>query len=281
MPKIVESQTIFDIPALFPNATVEAIQALPWLKPHFVTPEGRGILSIHGLVVDTPTKRIIVDTCLGHGSERAGWAQNDQLQTTFLQDLEGAGFPRESFDVVLCTHLHIDHVGWNTMCIDGKWTPTFPKARYLLNKTEYEYWAAPLEPAASGFNRVQQLTFSESVQPVFDAGLVDLVEGTHRICDEVTLVPTVGHSPGHVSVRVSSRGHEALITGDMAHHPSQLAHVDWSIPHIDFDCDQATATRRRIFSDVADKPVLVIGTHWAGATAGWVKGNGNAFRLEC
>jgi glyoxylase-like metal-dependent hydrolase (beta-lactamase superfamily II) len=278
--KIVESQPLFDIPALFPEATVEAILSLPWLQPHFVTPEGRGVLSIHALVVDTPTKRIIVDTCVGNDKERAGWAHYANLQTSFLGDLEAAGFPRESFDVVLCTHLHVDHVGWNTMLVDGEWRPTFPKARYLLNRTEYEYWAGPLEPQPGGFDAVQRLTFSDSVQPVFEAGLVDLVEGTHSVCDEVSLIPTLGHSPGHVSVHISSQGEEALITGDMAHHPCQLAHVDWGIPRIDFDAEQATRTRRRVFSEVADRPVLVIGTHWAGVTAGRVRRCGEAYQLD-
>lgn len=279
--KIVESQPLFDIPSLFPEATAEAIAALPWLQPHFVTPDGRGILSIHALVVDTPTKRIVVDTCVGDGKDRAGWAHYSNLQTSFLRDLEGAGFARGSFDVVLCTHLHVDHVGWNTMLVDGKWVPTFPKARYLLNRTEYEHWAALNAPEENSFEDIQRRTFADSVKPVFDAGLVDLVEGEHPVCDEVTLVPTIGHSPGHVSVRISSRDEEALITGDMTHHPCQLAHVEWGIPRIDFDVDQAANTRQRIFSEVADKPILIIGTHWAGATAGTVKRSGNAFRLEC
>lgn len=278
--KIVESQPIFDIPALFPEATVEAVLALPWLRPHFVTPEGRGILSIHALVVDTPSTRIIVDTCVGNGKNRGAWVHYANLQTNFMRDLEAAGFGRESIDVVLCTHLHVDHVGWNTMLVDGEWQPTFRNARYLLNKTEFEYWAAPLAPEPGGFDVVQRLTFSDSVQPVFDAGLVDLVEGHFAVCDEVVLVPTPGHSPGHVSVRICSNGEEALITGDMAHHPCQLAHPSWSIPRIDFNCDQAINTRKLLFTEVADKPVLVIGTHWAGATAGRVKRSGEAFRLE-
>jgi len=279
--RIVELQTLFDIPTLFPEASVEAVLASEWLQPHFVTPEGRGIISMHSLVIDAPGKRIIVDTCLGAGRERAGWAQDAEIQTSFLRKLEDAGFPCDGMDVVLCTHLHYDHVGWNTVCVDGEWKPTFPRARYLLNRTEYEFWAADREPNAAGLDEIQRLAFEESVRPLLDAGLVDLVEGTHRICEEVTLVPTPGHSPGHVSVHISSRGEQALITGDIAHHPSQLAHLEWGSPHVDFDCEQATATRRRVFSELADKPVLVIGTHWAGPTAGWVKRCEHAFRLEC
>lgn len=279
--KIVESQPVIDLPFLFPTASVEALLALPWLQPHFVTPDGRAVISIHALVVETPTKRIIVDTCVGNDRDRGASVHFSNLQTSFLRDLEGAGFARDSFDTVLCTHLHVDHVGWNTMQVDGKWVPTFPKARYLLNRTEYEYWSAPFGvSAAGGFDEAQTLAFSDSVKPVFDAGLVDLVDGTHAVCGEVVLVPTVGHSPGHVSVRISSRGEEALITGDITHHPSQLAHLDWGSAQVDFDYEQAMKTRTRVFADVADKPVLVIGTHWAGVTAGLVKKDGKAFRLE-
>jgi glyoxylase-like metal-dependent hydrolase (beta-lactamase superfamily II) len=238
-------------------------------------------MSFHALVVDTPTKRIIVDTCNGNDKTRVAPLEIfGNLKTSFLRDLEGAGFPRDSFDVVLCTHLHVDHIGWNTMLVNGNWVPTFPKARYLLNRTEYEYWRAPHDvSAAHGWAETAQLSFADSVQPVVEAGLVDLVEGTHRLCEEVSLVPTAGHSPGHVSVRISSRGEEGLITGDVTHHPSQLAHLDWGLT-IDFDSDQATNTRRRVFADAADRSILVIGTHWAGVTAGRVVRSGNAFSLR-
>jgi glyoxylase-like metal-dependent hydrolase (beta-lactamase superfamily II) len=280
--KIVESAPLVDLPDVFPKATRAAIDALTWLRPHFVTPDGRGIISMHALIVDTPCKRIIVDTCVGNDKNRGSWRRYGNLRTSFLKDLERAGFPRETFDVVLCTHLHLDHVGWNTMLVDDAWVPTFPKARYLLNRSEYEFWSdVSNAPEGDGFREVQRLTFADSVRPVFDAGLVDLVEGTHSVCDEVGLVPTPGHSPGHVSVQISSRGEFALITGDIAHHPCQLAHLDWGLPTIDFDTVQATATRHRIFSEVADKPVLVIGTHWAGATAGKVRRSGTSYYLEC
>jgi glyoxylase-like metal-dependent hydrolase (beta-lactamase superfamily II) len=277
--RIVESQLIMDLSSMLPRATVEAILALPWLQPHFVTPEGQGIISFHALVVDTPSKRIVVDTCIGNDKDRAGLPHFHELQTSFLHDLEAGGFPRDSVDIVLCTHLHVDHVGWNTMLENGKWVPTFPNARYLLSKTEYEYWRGFVD-VSTGFAEIQRLTFADSITPVVNAGLVDLVDGEHRVCDEVTLVPTLGHSPGHVSVRIRAGGEEALITGDMVHHPCQLAHVEWGLPDVDFDTDQAMRTRQRVFSEVADKPILVIGTHWADPTAGNVKRSGDAFRLE-
>lgn len=280
--RVVEGETEFDIPALFPKATIDDIQRLTWLRPHFVTAESRGILSVHGLVVDTPTTRIIVDTCVGNDKDRGSWLHYANLKSSFLTDLEGAGYARESFDIVLCTHMHVDHVGWNTMLVDGEWVPTFPNARYLLNRREFDYWSARNEDQSTGgFDEVQRLTFADSLHPVLEAGLVDLVDDDYQVCDEVKLIPTPGHSPGHVSVQIESRGERAMITGDMAHHPCQLAHPDWSIPRIDFDGEQGTETRCRVFAEVADEPVLVIGTHWAGETAGMVKRDGNAFRLEC
>jgi len=262
------------------RATTEAVLAIPWLQPHFATPEGRGILSFHALVVDTPTKRIIVDTCWGNDKGRGPSEAQMNRDSPFLRDLESAGYARESFDVVLCTHLHADHVGWNTMREGDKWVPTFPNARYILDKTEFEYWLAPYNcPPDEGFNKTQELTIEDSIKPVYEAGLIDLVEGNHKVCDEVTLVPTPGHSAGHVSVHIASKGEEAFITGDMTHHPSQLVHLDWGLEW-DFDVDQARKSRERVYADSADRPILIIGTHWAGVTAGHIKRCGDAYRLQ-
>ena len=166
------------------------------------------------------------------------------------------------------------------MLVDGKWVPTFPKARYLLDRTEFEFWRNPHDvPNGDGFADVQDLCFLDSVKPVYDAGLIDLVEGTHSVCDEVSLLPTRGHSAGHVSIHISSQGEEAVITGDMTHHPCQLVHPEWGLKE-DYDFDQARRTREKLFNDVAERPVLVIGTHWAGVTAGYVRRDGEVYRLE-
>jgi glyoxylase-like metal-dependent hydrolase (beta-lactamase superfamily II) len=230
-------------------------------------------MSIHALVIETPTRRMIVDTCLGNdkqGRDVPGW---NNLSGPFLRDLAAAGYPRESIDTVMCTHLHVDHVGWNTMKVDDKWVPTFPNARYLIGRREFEYWRDQTD------RHEQQLIFGDSVQPVFDAGLVDLVETDHQVSPEVSLVPTLGHTPGHVSVCISSEGHEALITGDFVHHPCQMAHPEWAAT-VDYDQTASTATRRDVFGRLAGTPVLVIGTHFAGATAGHIVRDGDAFRLE-
>jgi glyoxylase-like metal-dependent hydrolase (beta-lactamase superfamily II) len=277
--KIVELESTHDLSGLIPGATPEKLRELEWLRPHFANEKGLAKSSIHALIIDTPSKRLIVDTCLGNDKDRATLSEFHQLQLPFLNDLNSAGFPRESFDVVLCTHLHLDHVGWNTMLVDGCWEPTFPNARYLFGRVEYDYWKSPTVSSIPGWAELQQAVFVDSVKPVVDAGLADFVDSAYQVCAEVSLVPTIGHSPGHVSVRIVSKGEEALITGDMAHHPCQLAHLNWSTV-FDYDPAQASRTRADTFARIAGKEVLVIGTHWAGATAGRIINEGEAYRLS-
>lgn len=269
--RIVELEAIGGSRFILPQATREEVKEIPWLAPHFADADGRLKMSIHALVVETPSRRIIVDTCIGNDKTREVPAWSN-LQTRFLADLEAAGFPPDSIDTVLCTHLHVDHVGWNTKLVDGAWVPTFPKARYLIGRTEFDYWRDETKAADPAI-------FADSVEPVWRAGLVDLVDIDHRICDEVSLVPSLGHTPGHVSVRIASQGQEALITGDFVHHPCQMAHPEWA-SSADFDQEASTATRRRMFSALADRPVLVIGTHFAAPTAGRLKRDGGAFKLD-
>lgn len=271
--KLVELEAAGGSRFILPQATREAVREITWLHPHFADEEGRLKMSVHALLVETPSRRIVIDTCIGNDKQNRAVPWWNGMQGRFLDDLATAGFPRESIDTVLCTHLHVDHVGWNTMLVAGRWVPTFPHARYLMGRVEFEHWQSQRENAS------HVAVFADSVQPVFDAGLVDLVTTDHRVCDELSLVPTLGHTPGHVSVRISSRGETALITGDFIHHPCQMARLDWSSA-ADYDPGQAARTRRQMFADLADTPTLVIGTHFAGATAGHVVRDGDAFRLE-
>ena len=279
--KLVESESVFDIPTMFPKASAEEVQKLDWLKPHFVTDDWKGKLSIHALVVETADLTIVVDTCIGNDRDRLAYESNSNLQTAFLDDFVAAGFDPAKVDVVLCTHLHFDHVGWNTMLKDGRWVPTFPNARYLFNPAEFEHWQGTQDDATEDmFLNVQKVVFTDSIQPVLDAGLVDLVNEDHRVCDEVWFEPTPGHSPGHVCVRIRSEGQDAFITGDMVHHPFQFANAEWSMASVDYDSDAATATRARVYGEVADQPVLVIGTHFAGVTSGRVRRDGPSYRFD-
>jgi glyoxylase-like metal-dependent hydrolase (beta-lactamase superfamily II) len=254
------------------EATPAELRKLPWLYPHFVNEQDELLLSVHALLVEAPGLRLVVDTCVGNDKPRAGMTGPNGLQTKFLEAMAEAGWSRESVDAVVCTHLHVDHVGWNTMLADGQWVPTFPNARYLFGKTEFEHWTAEGDAET-------QAILSDSVQPILDAGLAEFVGLDYRISPNLRLVPSTGHTPGHVCVAIESDGQSAVITGDMTHHPCQLAHPEWS-PSFDSDPTAAAATRGKLFAEWADEPVLVIGTHYAGPTAGYVKRDGAGFRFE-
>jgi glyoxylase-like metal-dependent hydrolase (beta-lactamase superfamily II) len=268
--KIVELETVGSTRFILPLATNEEMQKLPWLIPHFATEEGRLKMSIHSLLVETPSRRIIVDTGLGNDKQGRKVPTWNDRKDPFLDTLTAAGFAPDSIDTVLCTHLHVDHVGWNTRLVDGKWVPTFPGARYVFGKIEYEYWRDHSHEEAD-----KLAVFNDSVKPIADAGRADLVASDARLADEVTLIPTPGHSPGHMSIHIASDGHEALLTGDVAHHPCQMAHLDWSST-ADSAPQQSAATRRELFSRFADTPTLVIGGHF---NAGHIKREGTAFKF--
>jgi glyoxylase-like metal-dependent hydrolase (beta-lactamase superfamily II) len=267
--KVVELETTGSTRFILPLATNEEIQKLPWLIPHFATDEGRLKMSIHSLVLETGSRRIVVDTGLGNDKQGRNVPTWNDRKGPFLETLTAAGFAPETIDTVLCTHLHVDHVGWNTRLTGGKWVPTFANARYLFGKTEYEHWRDhSVEPA-------HVAVFNDSVKPIMDAGRADLIASDAAVTDEITMIPTPGHSPGHMSIHIRSDGEEGLLTGDVAHHPCQMAHLDWSST-ADSDPGKSPATRRALFARFADKPVLVIGGHY---NAGHIKREGDGFKF--
>ena len=265
--KIVELETVGSTRFILPLASNEEIRKSAWLIPHFATDEGRLKMSIHSLVVETPTRRIVVDTGLGNDKQGRNVPTWNNRQGPFLEIMRQAGFAPDSIDTVLCTHLHVDHVGWNTRLVDGKWVPTFANARYIFGRTEYEHWRD------HGEEPDKVAVFNDSVKPVVDAGKADLVASDARLSDEITLIPTPGHSPGHMSIHIRSDGEEALLTGDVAHHPCQMAHLDWSST-ADSDPVQSAVTRRELFGRFADTATLVIGGHF---NAGHIRRDGDAF----
>jgi glyoxylase-like metal-dependent hydrolase (beta-lactamase superfamily II) len=267
--KIVEMETIGSTRFILPLANNDEMRKLPWLIPRFATAEGRLKMSIHALVVETPTRRIVVDTGLGNDKQGRNIPTWNDRKGPFLDDLSAAGFPPDSIDTVLCTHLHVDHVGWNTRLVGGKWVPTFANARYVFGKTEYEHWRD------HGHEPSQAAVFNDSVKPIMDAGKAELIPSDHRLSEEITMIPTPGHSPGHMSIHITSDGEEGLLTGDVAHHPCQMAHLDWSST-ADSDPVQSAATRRQLFSRFADRPTLVIGGHFSAAH---IKRDGDAFKF--
>jgi len=264
--KIVEQEVNGGSRGLLPAATPE------WLRPLLADGDACLRLSIHSFIVQTPARRIIVDTCLGNGKRKRPVSYWNLRQGRFLAALAEAGCPAETIDTVVNTHLHIDHVGWNTMLRGDRWVPAFPQARYLIAGAEYEHW----RDTATREDTLEML--ADSVQPVLEAGLADLVDTDHRICDEVSLIPTPGHTPGHLSVRIESRGEAALITGDFIHHPCQVAHPDFTLTS-DSEPARGSRTRWEMFERLADHPVLLLISHFAGATGGHIVREGGGYRF--
>jgi glyoxylase-like metal-dependent hydrolase (beta-lactamase superfamily II) len=262
----------------FKDPPADLVARNAWLRPHFANDEGRLMLSIHCFVVESAGRRIVVDTCVGNDKKRQAPAWN-LLNGPFLEDLAAAGFAPETIDTVLCTHLHVDHVGWNTRRVDGRWVATFANARYLFARQEWEHWSAQARASGPVGNGEPDDVLGDSVRPIIDAGLAELVETDHRLTDEVWLEPTPGHTPGHVSVRIRSEGRLAVITGDLMHHPIQCSEPD-CVVNFDHDRELARTTRRRFLSCCAGDRSLVFGTHFAPPTVGRVVPAGAAWRFE-
>lgn len=256
---------------LIPDATPENLAPMDgWLKPHFVLDDYRVPLSIHTFLIESDEARIVVDTCIGNDKPR-DFPEWNKRQSDFLDRLAARGAPVDAVDFVMCTHLHVDHVGWNTRLVDGRWVPTFPNARYLFGREEWAYWKVEVDP----FGREAR---DDSIVPIIDAGLADLVEMDHSLTSEVSLVPTPGHTPGHVSVMIESAGERAVITGDLFHHPCQFARPTW-VDSADVDTKRASQSRQSFMQRFSDG-TLVLGTHFASPTGGRVVRDGDAYRFD-
>ena len=247
---------------------------MPWLTPDFVDGTGRLRGMVQAFLIVSAGQKIIVDPGVGNGKKRTAVPGWDNLQTNFLDRLQAAGVELSGIDYVVNTHLHFDHVGWHTRLIDGAWQPSFTAARYVMSAEEFRYWQSRPEKEIAD----QHAGFADSVLPVYEAGLVDLVADDHVITDTVRLVPSPGHTPHHASVLIESRGQSAVITGDVTHHPCQIAHPQWGSTS-DFDPAQARASRLELVERYADSDTLIIGSHFADPVAGRIRREGATFRL--
>ncbi|MBM3139649.1 MAG: MBL fold metallo-hydrolase [Chloroflexi bacterium] len=253
-------------------------RARPWLEPHFVNERGHLLQSIHTYVVRTRDLLVVIDTGVGNDKDRSGGNLEGWHMRSgpFLEELRAAGADPEWVDVVVNTHMHGDHVGWNARLVDGRWVPTFPRARYLFVRPEWEHWQREAERTEA----VRRLV-DDSLQPVVDAGRAEVVPADLRISDELWLEPSHGHSPGHVNVRLSSRGVDAVFVGDALHSPIQCAVPDVR-PTFDRpeSATQARATRGAILEQCAGSGMLMLGAHFTPPAAGRVRREGEAFRFE-
>jgi glyoxylase-like metal-dependent hydrolase (beta-lactamase superfamily II) len=277
--RIVEQeQPLFDPLTFFPGLTQERLEGnRAWLEQARALDRATGqlVLCIQSYVVRTPHHTILVDSCVGNHKERPDrpfWHQ--KTDDTYMRNLAAAGLSVEDIDYVLCTHLHVDHVGWNTRLENGRWVPTFPKARYVFSRREYDHWTAehaktPLGPIA------------DSVLPVVEAKRADLVASDFVLGEHIRLEPTPGHTPDHVAVRVESRGGrvEAVLTGDLIHSPLQARYPEQSM-RADFDPAQAARTRRRFLESYCDTGALCCMAHFPSPSAGRLTRWGEGFRCE-
>ena len=258
---------------LIPKFNSAAVSRAPWLTPNFVDGMGRLRGMVQAFLIMISGQTIIVDPGVGNGKRRTAVPGWDNLRTDFLGRLQAAGVEPGGIDHVVNTHLHFDHVGWHTQLVSGTWQPTFPDARYLISAEEFRYWqSVPKNQIAD-----QHAAFTDSVLPVHEAGLVDLVTDDHVVTEGVRLLPTPGHTPHHASVIIESSGQSAVITGDVMHHPCQIAYPDWGAS--DFDASQAQASRVNLIERFADSDTLIIGTHFADPVAGRIRREGTTFHL--
>jgi glyoxylase-like metal-dependent hydrolase (beta-lactamase superfamily II) len=267
---------------IFPDWSEAAFEEeRDWLLPHFRhMPTGRLLMSLHAYLVRTPRHVVLVDTCVGNDKERPSTKPWHRLSTPWLAELGRLGVAPEQVTHVLCTHLHVDHVGWNTRLENGRWVPTFPNAEYLFHKDEYAHFEAESRAgAAAGRSGSGDGCFQDSVLPVAAAGRARLVDGWHEIDETLRLEPSHGHTPGHVCLNLASAEGRACFTGDMMHHPMQIARPEWN-SRFCWDPPQSAATRRRFVERFAESGETVLAAHFAAPTAGRVVRRGERCRFS-
>jgi glyoxylase-like metal-dependent hydrolase (beta-lactamase superfamily II) len=247
-----------------------------WLEPFYDPADQTFELVFQTWIVTLAGKTAVIDPCNGNGRSRPVLPAFDHLDTPFLERLEATGTRPEDVDFVFCTHLHCDHCGWNTRLHDGRWVPTFPNARYLFVRREVERW----DPARPGHSPVEYNigVYEDSVRPILDAGLADLVADHHAILPGLEIEPAYGHTAGHSALHLQSRDEHAWFTGDAFHHPLQVLRPQLHLEGCD-DTQQAIATRERLIAEIAARDALMIPAHFSGPHYGRVARLAEGFRF--
>jgi glyoxylase-like metal-dependent hydrolase (beta-lactamase superfamily II) len=249
-----------------------------WMAPnYFDVPTGRMVSSVHSWILRVGGKTILVDTCTGNHKERPGWDAFHMLDIPYLERLRAVGIEPEEVDMVMCTHLHLDHVGWNTRLENGTWVPTFPNARYLMSRTEAEFFADYIKHPDT--QQVEVNTYNDSVLPIIEAGRHELLTGVEEIAPGLTLCQIPGHTPGHIGIDLNSAGKRALFAGDAFHFPLQISMWRWRGVH-DHDPEQACDTRRRILEHCVEHDALLLPAHFPAPHGGYIRDTAGAFSID-
>ena len=263
----------------FPDFDVETFaRHAGWLAPHHYDPAtGRLLLSIHSWLVETPHHRILIDACGGNHKQRPGMPDFHLQDRPFLQRLAAAGVTPDMIDVVMCTHLHVDHIGWNTQLKDGRWVPAFPNATYVMSRVDHDLWRARAgAPDASEFRRQ---AYADSILPVVEAGRVAMVEDGHDCDGALRIVAAPGHTPGHFRIDLASAGRRAVFAADALHSPLQVPVWQWSASSCE-DPVLSRATRHALLGHCAEMRSLMLPAHFGAPHAGLVRAKGDAFALD-
>lgn len=273
--RIIEAEEPYYDPfTFFPKLTKELFEEnRHWLEPKAIDPAtGQIVLCIQSYVVRTPKHTILIDSCVGDHKDRPDkphWHMKSTGQ--YMRSLAQAGLKVEDIDFVMCSHLHVDHVGWNTRLENGRWVPTFPNARYIFSKKEFDYWTD--RHAKDPIHYV-----ADSILPVFEANMVDLVRSDHTLDDHVHLEPTPGHSIDHFAVHVEDMGRHAVMTGDLLHSPLQARYPEL-IMRADYDPEQGGRTRRKFLETHCDTDTLVCTIHFPSPSVGRISRWDDGFRF--
>lgn len=272
--RILEQQLpLFDAFTFFPTLTPELLAGnRSWLEPDAFEPgTAKVVLAIQSYLVRTPHHMILVDSCIGNDKPRPERPFWHMLKGEgFMRNLRSAGVVPAEIDIVMCTHLHVDHVGWNTRLENGRWVPTFPNARYLFSERELAHWTAlhAREPIGC---------IADSVLPILEARQADLVRSDYALDDHVRLMPTPGHTPDHFAVALGRGRDLAALTGDLIHSPLQTRYPEISM-RADFDPRQAASTRRGFLEHYCDTDTICCTAHFPSPSGGRITRWGEGFR---
>ena len=274
--RVVEAEGAFaPVDFLLPGFDPEILQAQRWLQPDFVDYAGLVVMSFHSFLLRTARQTILVDGCVGNDKERPLRPMWHRQEAPYLERLAAAGVHPEQVDFVFCTHLHADHVGWNTRLQDGRWVPTFPNARYIFGRREYEHWESEQRRDAT----TNHGSFADSVLPVMEAGLADLVESDHEFAKGLHLEPAYGHTPGTCLLHAHSRGAHGVFTGDVIHTPVQLADPQLS-SRFCADPAQSARTRQALCERYAETASTLFTGHFPAPSAARIVRAGATFGLQ-